>query len=67
MPTVLILTEGLEFLFVNLGRFSGHMLLIVQDIFWLGGVMLYALCVMAYMIFTLMYIVRHKSNFFNVI
>lgn len=67
MPTVLILTEMFEFLFTRLGKFGEHMVLLVQDIFWLGGVVLYALCVIAYMVFTLLYIVRHKSDFSNAI
>ena len=67
MPTVLILTEMFEFLFTRLGKFGEHMVLLVQDIFRLGGVVLYALCVIAYMVFTLLYIVRHKSDFSNAI
>lgn len=67
MPTVLILTEMFEFLFTRLGKFGEHMVLLVQDIFWLCGVVLYALCVIAYMVFTLLYIVRHKLDFSNAI
>lgn len=67
MPTALILTEMFEFLFTRLVKFGEHMVLLVQDIFWLSGVMFYALCVIIYMVFTLMYIVRHKSGFLSAI
>lgn len=67
MPTVLILNEMFEFLFIRLGKFSGNMVLFIQDIFRLGGVVLYALCLIAYMVFTMLYIVHHKPDFSNVI